>query len=144
MHHFIKILFLSSSLLLAAHILHAQMPPRVQVSVSTQSNDVFNPIGKYIVKGDAECLSAWFDDNLEISVSSRESNASRAQAKRIIKTFFERHTPQSFTITHAAQKANMKYALGTLDAGGETFSVTIFVSEKGNSYKIQQLKIEQR
>ena len=34
--------------------------------------------------------------------------------------------------------------LGTLNAGGETFSVTIFVSNKGSSYKIQQLKIEQQ
>ena len=38
----------------------------------------------------------------------------------------------------------MKYALGTLNAGGENYSVTIFVSSKGKSYKIQQLKIEQQ
>lgn len=133
MHHSVKIVFCLASLLLF-HTARAQ----------SRGNDVFNPIGKYIVKGDAECLSAWFDDNLEISVSSRESNASRLQAKRIVKNFFEKNTPQSFTITHAAEKANMKYALGTLDAGGQIFSVTIFVSEKGQSYKIQQLKIEQR
>ena len=36
----------------------------------------------------------------------------------------------------------MKYALGDLNAGGETFLVTIFVSNKGESYRIQQLKIE--
>ena len=36
----------------------------------------------------------------------------------------------------------MKYALGSLTAGGEDFMVTIFVSSKGRDYKIQQLKIE--
>ena len=36
----------------------------------------------------------------------------------------------------------MKYALGNLNAGGETFLVTILVSSKGDSYRIQQLKIE--
>lgn len=110
----------------------------------SHNNDVFTPIGKYIVKGDAECLSAWFDDNLEISVSSTESNASRSQAKHIVRTFFQKHTPHSFSITHAAEKANMKYALGTLNAGGETFSVTIFLREKDESYRIQQFKIERR
>ena len=60
--------------------------------------DVFTPISKYIVSGDAECLSA--------------------------------------------EKANMKYALGNLSAGGENFTVTIFITTKGDGYKIQQFKIE--
>ncbi len=113
-----------------------------QLQAQTDRNDVFSPIGKYIVKGDADCLSAWFDDNLEISVTSRESNASRAQARQILKTFFDAYTPQSFNITHTAERPSMKYALGNLNAGGETFSVTIFVSVKDDGYKIQQLKIE--
>ncbi len=114
----------------------------MNVMAQTERNDVFMPIGKYIVKGDAECLSAWFDDNLDISVVNGEITASKAQARQILKTFFESHTPQSFNITHSAEKANMKYALGNLVAGGETFAVTIFVSSKGNTFKIQQLKIE--
>jgi hypothetical protein len=36
----------------------------------------------------------------------------------------------------------MKYALGTLTAGGEMFLVTIFVGYKDAEYKIQQLKVE--
>ena len=107
--------------------------------------DVFIPIGKYMAQGNADKLSAWFDDNLEIAVStSQGSSASRAQARQIVKTFFESYTPRSFDISHTAAKDNMKYALGTLKAGGETFSVTIFVSNKGKFFKIQQLKIEQQ
>ncbi len=113
-----------------------------QMQAQTERNDVFTPISKYIIKGDADCLSAWFDDNLEICVASRESNASKAQARQILKTFFESYTPRSFGITHTAERENMKYALGNLSAGGETFSVTIFVSAKSDGYKIQQIKIE--
>ena len=104
--------------------------------------DVFVPICKYMAQGNADNLSAWFDDNLEIAVTSQSSNASKAQARQIVKTFFENHTPRSFEVNHTAGRDNMKYALGTLKAGGENFSVTIFVSSKGKSYKIQQLKIE--
>ena len=113
-----------------------------QAQAQSERNDVFTPIGKYMVKGDADCLSAWFDDKLEVCVASQESNASRAQAKQILKTFFDAYTPRSFDITHTAERANMKYALGNLNAGGETFTVTIFVSAKSDGYKIQQLKIE--
>ncbi len=104
--------------------------------------DVFNPIAKYMQAGDAEKLSAWFADNLEITIFTVTNDSSRSQAKQIMKTFFNSYTPRSFNLTHKAGRSNMKYALGTLNAGGEIFVVTIFVSYKDTSYKIQQLKIE--
>ena len=106
--------------------------------------DVFVPISKYMAQGNADNLSAWFDDNLEIAVISQGSSASKAQARQIVKSFFESHTPRSFELNHTAGRDNMKYALGTLKAGGENYSVTIFVSSKGKSFKIQELKIEQQ
>ena len=114
----------------------------VAVTPAKGGDDVFIPISKYIATGNSEALSAWFADNLEIAVLARESDASRAQARQIVKTFFDNYTPRSFDITHTAGRANMKYALGTLKAGGETFNVTIFLSCKEKRYKIQQLKIE--
>ena len=93
-------------------------------------------------KVDADRLSAWFADNLEITILSTTNDSSRNQARQIMKAFFNTYTPRSFTIDHKAGRSNMKYALGLLSAGGENFIVTIFVSCKENTYKIQQLKIE--
>ena len=104
--------------------------------------DVFNPISKYLAQGDADRLSAWFSDNLEVTIFSTSNDASRNQARQIIKTFFKSYTPRSFQISHKAGRANMKYAIGTLNAGGEMFQVTIFVNLKDTEYKIQQIKIE--
>ena len=108
----------------------------------TEGNEVFVPISKYLTQGDSEKLSAWFDDSLEISIISSLNNSSKSQARQIVKAFFDSHTPRSFDISHIAGRSNMKYALGTLTAGGENFNVTIFVSCKDGEYKIQQLKIE--
>lgn len=106
------------------------------------SYDVFVPISKYLSSGDAESLSAWFSDNLEISIMSSTNNSSKNQAKQILKTFFSSHTPRSFEINHTASRSNTKYALGYLNAGGELFEVTIFVSKSKDRYVIQQLKID--
>ena len=114
------------------------------VSAQPEGYDVFVPITKYIVQSNPDALSTWFSDNLEISVLAKSTSASRAQAKQITKTFFETYTPRSFEITHTAGRANMKYVLGNLNAGGENFLVTIFVTNKGESYKIQQFKIERQ
>lgn len=104
--------------------------------------DVFVPISKYISQGNTDALAAWFSDNLDVTVLAKGGNSSRNQAKQIVGGFFEAHTPRSFQVTYTAGSANMKYALGNLNAGGENYLVTIFVSSKGESYRIQQLKIE--
>ncbi len=104
--------------------------------------DVFNPIAKYLSCGDADKLSAWFSDNLEVTIFSDSNDSSRNQARQIIKSFFKSYTPRSFEITHKAGRSNMKYALGNLNAGGEMFLVTIFVGYDETSYKIQHFKIE--
>lgn len=105
--------------------------------------DVFSPIAKYIAAGDAESLSKWFADNLEVSILAHESDASREQARQIVKAFFENYTPRSFNITHTAGRANMKYALATMNAGGEMLMVTLFVCSKGDEgYRIQLFKVE--
>lgn len=114
----------------------------VGVSAQEKGYDVFNPIAKYLAKGDADRLSAWFSDNLEVTIFATSNDSSRNQARQIMKSFFKSYTPRSFEISHKAGRSNMKYALGTLNAGGEMFLVTIFVNYKDNDYKIQQLKIE--
>ncbi len=120
------------ALLMCSPLLHAQ----------SGDNDVFVPISKYLAKGDVDALSAWYARNLEITVLGQGGNFSRKQATQILKTFFDTYTPRSFLINHTTSRANMKYALGVLNAGGEHFMVTIFVSFKGESYQIQQMKIE--
>ena len=113
-----------------------------KASAQDKGYDVFNPIAKYISQGEAEKLSAWFSDNLEVTIFSNSNESSRNQAKQIMKSFFKSYTPRSFRISHKAGRSNMKYALGLLSAGGEMFQVTIFVGLKDSEYRIQQLKIE--
>jgi hypothetical protein len=115
------------------------------LSAQDKGYDVFVPIGKYIAQGDAASLSAWFADNLEVSIISSTRNCSKTQARQIVKTFFDAYTPRSFDISHKASRTNMKYALGQLNAGGEVFVVTIFVSSKADgTYQIQQFKIDRQ
>lgn len=105
------------------------------------SFDVFKPISKYLALGDVESLSAWMADNLEITIFSNTTDASKRQAKQILQSFFDSYSPRSFVINHTADKGNMKYALGTLKAGGEDFGLTLFVNYSDDRYTIQQLKI---
>ncbi len=110
--------------------------------VFSQDQDVFVPIGKYIQQGDSEKLSAWFASNLELDILGAVNDCSKVQATQIMKDFFMNYTPKSFSIIHKSGKAPMKYAIGTLNAGGEKFRVTLFVKTQESGNQIQQLRIE--
>lgn len=129
-------------LAITAFLLAALCGGRLAANAQTTGYDVFIPISKYITQGNYDALSAWFADNLEVSIISRSVDASRSQARQIVKAFFEEHTPRSFNITHTAGRANMKYVIGDLNAGGENYRLTIFAVCKDGTYKIQQLKID--
>jgi len=135
-------IIMKKTLLLVLALAFAAFMARPAAAQNSGEYDVFVPIAKYLKAGDAEKLSAWFSENLEVSISASSRDVSRNQAKQIVKSFFDSHTPREFEITHKAGQGNNKYALGNLNAGGEVFGVTIFVSRKDNSYFIQQLIIE--
>ena len=129
-----KLLLIASLLVLAI----------VGSSRSTQdgSQDVFTPISKYLQSGDYDKLSAWFADNLELDMLGAVNNCTRNQAKLIMKNFFSQYTPKKFTIIHKSGKAPMKYAVGSLNAGGERFRVILYVKTSDTSSHIEQLKVE--
>ena len=104
--------------------------------------DVFVPISRYLGNGDAEKLSAWFSNSVEITILGESNTCSCSQARQILKSFYASYTPRSFEITHKASQGNVKYAIGNLKAGGETFVVTVFLCMKDGCFDIHQLKIE--
>ena len=114
----------------------------VTLRAQSGESDVFVPISKYLSQGNTEALSAWFSENLDVTVLGTSGISSSKQARQILTSFFNSYTPRSFKITYTAGRANMKYALGDLNAGGESFLVTVFVSYKDDAYRIQQIKIE--
>ena len=113
-----------------------------QQNQSQAATDVFTSIGKYIESGDAEKLSAWFADNLELDITGSVNSCTRSQAKLIMKNFFNNNTPKKFTIIHKSGRPPMSYAVGSLSAGAEKFRVIIYVRTDDGKNSIQQLRIE--
>ena len=105
------------------------------------TNDVFTPISKYIEKGDARSLSAWFADNFELSILDNQNDCSRSQGKLIMKEFFLKYKPHKFEIVHKTESSSMKYALGILSAGGQSFMVTILVKTHSKGNYIHHIKV---
>ena len=104
--------------------------------------DVFIPIAKYIQKGDADRLSAWFARNLEIEIFGKQTECSHVQAKQIMKNFFAQYSPKSFSIIHKSGNPPMKYAIGTLSTGSENLRIVLLVRTHPDSPQILRIRIE--
>ena len=111
---------------------------------SGEESSVFVPIAKYLQRGDAECLAAWFADNLQVNVMGTVSNCSRNQARQIIRNFFTNYTPRYFEIVYTSGTYPMEYAVGNLDSGGNMFTLTILVNTNYSVNYIELLKIEKQ
>lgn len=114
----------------------------LNTKAQSQGGDVFIPIAKYIQKGDADKLSAWFAKNLEIDIFGNSTECSQTQATQIMKNFFSQYTPKSFVIIHKSGNPPMKYAIGTLKTGSENLRVTLLVRTNPDTPQILRIRIE--
>ncbi len=115
-----------------------------KASAKTEESEeagIFLPISKYIERGNADCLAAWFSDNLRLDILGRISHCSRTQAIQILRAFFQHNKPRSFEFEYKSGEYPMEYAIGHLDSGGSIYAVTVVVNSDSTGNYIQHLKI---
>lgn len=109
-----------------------------QVPGQTVPPDLAEAIGK----GDANAISAWFHQSLELTILEEEYETSKIQASRILENFFKSHSPTDFTISFEGTKEQSKYAIGTLITKTGSFRVNIYFLTKEGKRLIYYLSIE--
>jgi hypothetical protein len=92
--------------------------------------------------GNSAVLASYFNLNLELAILENEDIYTKQQAELIMKDFFARNTPTSFTILHKGGKEGSQYAIGNLVTANGNFRVTILVKLKENKPLIHQLRFE--
>jgi hypothetical protein len=113
----------------AAGRLVAQIPDDVVVSFRT---------------GNANTLSGYFNQNIEMVVLEHDDVYSKAQAQQIVSNFFSQNKAQEFSILHQGGKEGARYAIGNLRTDNGTFRVYFLLKDAGNKAYIHQLRIEKQ
>ncbi len=106
--------------------------------------DIFDNISSIIRSGDAKQISKYLGNNVDLTILNTEEVYSKAQAEQILKDFFTKNTPKSFTIIHQGlSKEKSKYAIGNYVAGnGGVFRTYIYIKSVGGADQIQELRFE--
>lgn len=97
-------------------------------------------ISKALSRGDVESLSSYFDDSVEID----DDFYDKSEAKDVVKKFFSKNKPKSFSLIHqgTSKGENSKYFIGNLNTGSSTFRVYVYMKLSGGQPLIQELRFD--
>jgi len=114
------------------------------ISSSFSANDLCEDISKAIGSGDSKGLASYFANTVDLTIANREDNYSKTQAEMIVRDFFSKNPPKTFSIIHkGTSKEGTLYGIGTLTTTkGTTFRTSFFARQSGGKFLIQELRFE--
>lgn len=101
-------------------------------------------ITKAISDGNATALGSYFDKNVEIAVLDNEDVYSKTEAINVVKNFFAKNKPESFSQVHqgTSKGKDSKYCIGNLVSGKGTYRVYVYMKVSGGDFLIQELRFD--
>ena len=114
------------------------------ISLQALALDIYEELASAIRSGDSRQVAAYFGTSVDLTIINQEDVYSKAQAELIVKDFFGKNPPKSFTILHkGSSRENTVYAIGNMiSTNGKTFRVSFFLKLASGHYTIQELRFE--
>lgn len=101
-------------------------------------------IARAVQRGSAREISRFFSNNADLSMPRAEGTFSKSQSEMILRDFFSRNKPDSFTISHQGSlRDGSIFFIGRLRTGdGNTFRCYFLIKKVSESYFLHHIQIE--
>ncbi len=107
------------------------------------SGVVFSEIIGAFQTGNANTLSSYFDNEVEISIMDEDNVYPKSQAKQIMEKFFISYKPTSFAKQHeGTSPSGANYCIGILKTSKGDFRVSIHAKSISGRKVVKQVQIE--
>ncbi|MCC6282500.1 MAG: DUF4783 domain-containing protein [Saprospiraceae bacterium] len=109
-----------------------------------QGNPSLDAITIALSAGDADGLSKYFADNVEISIQDKEQTYNKAKATEVVRSFFGSNQPKSFTQLHkgTSRENSDQYCIGNLVGTAGNYRVYLYLKVNGNTLSIQEIRFD--
>lgn len=109
------------------------------------SVDIYDEVGEAIRTANAREVSKYFGPSVDMTILTQEGMYSKAQAEVILRDFFSKNTPKTFSILHkGTSKEGSVYAIGNLQTSdGRIFRTYFVIKQIAGKNSIQELRFEQ-
>jgi hypothetical protein len=92
--------------------------------------------------GNANQLSKYFDNRIDLSLPGKSDNYSKSQAEMILKDFFANNTVKNFVVKHKGEQNGSQFCIGLLQTKNGNFRTKFFMKQKGDQQVVQELGFE--
>lgn len=89
--------------------------------------------------GNANQLSRYFDDRIDISLPGKNDNYSRSQGELILKDFFNNYDVKDFQIKHKGENNGSEFCFGVLQTKSGNFRTKLYMKQKGDRQVLQEI-----
>lgn len=111
---------------------------------NSNNDDIISDIAAAIKSGNAANVSKYFNTTIDLTVPAGEGTYSKTQAEQILKDFFTKNPPKSFTINHqGASNDGSLFAIGTYISGSTSYRSYFLLKKIASGYCIHQLEFEE-
>lgn len=117
----------------------------MSISLSAQSFEkALEQVKLGFVSGNFAVISDLFSESVDLTVLKTDGIYSKAQAKGVLKSFFENEKPKSFQLKHqGSSKDGTVYAIGLYESVKKSYRVYALFKSKDGVYTVVQLQIEE-
>src|SRR5215218_10043785 len=93
--------------------------------------------------GNATELARYVDDNIEIGLTDKTDNYSRAQALVILRDFFTNTGVRSFEVKHQGDNGGRQFCIGTLSTRSGAYRTTVFMTSKNGKQLVKEIRFQE-
>jgi hypothetical protein len=101
-------------------------------------DDVINALKN----GNAQELSKYIDDNIEISLPDKSDSYSRAQAVMVLKDFFSNNGVTGFEIQFKGENGGSQFCVGKLITKSGNYRTTVFMKTKDGKQLVKEIRFQ--
>jgi hypothetical protein len=114
--------------------------------ISAQDKDAsLDPIIKTIQEADAKGLAAYFNTTVELKLPEHEDNFSASQGEMMMKDFFKKFPPDSFTIVQKGSTDSVsRFAICNYLSGSVRYQVYLDMRKENEKFLIHKIKFEEK
>lgn len=108
-----------------------------------QDKDTGNEIVQLIARGSARDLARHFNATIQLTLPDDEGKYSRSQAELIVREFFTKYPPRSFTLSHQGSSSDgSRYFIGVYKSANATFQTYFLLKSVSGQELLHQLRFE--
>jgi hypothetical protein len=117
----------------------------IVMTEQVSAQDINTKVSQAIQSSNTSELAKYFNNSIDLTIPDSEGTYSKVQAEQILKSFFSKYPPVSFTINHKGNsKDGSQYAIGTYKSKLVSFRTYYLTKPIGGQLLIHQLKFESR